>query len=482
MANALRECWHRAASGVPLFGYDDVHRWSHEEFEALVSLGVLRETVQAREVMCDSCAEAHWEEVIWKRSVRTASGLQGYIACPVEMFVPVAPERLRQWAVDTGTVARLIAAGMELSGGVEEKYGGLWWIGRRRLAGRFRDFFLAVKPASLAPDLALSYAAPVILAAHGHAEWKDSGIPAFLLPDVLSLASDRIVVDLNYIEDALPRERGAEKSQTLRSLPLPDGTSWSDITIEVGDTSLAISANGFRKDLGFEEAGFADMRQGDLTGDRALQTLRLFATGRGRFAPRKIAAAAEEKTPFKKYVSLLRQRLKGLLPVEGEPIVFEKTSGVYRCAFSLFLESDGGYPTPAGATWQDFRFEELPGGRLRVGVRAREVFQARTTSRGSERPSSEPAQREAWSWREYPLERLQLTNSQGMPSSEGLVLLALIRAGGRLQRRAGDMNVLRLGRRLREWTGLSDEPFRFDGSEALWIAQFECGNAMQTKR
>ena len=59
MGSALRECWYRTASGVPLFSHDDVHRWSREEFELLVSLGVLRETGPAREVMCDACPEAH---------------------------------------------------------------------------------------------------------------------------------------------------------------------------------------------------------------------------------------------------------------------------------------------------------------------------------------------------------------------------------------------------------------------------------------
>jgi hypothetical protein len=37
------------------------------------------------------------------------------------------------------------------------------------------------------------------------------------------------------------------------------------------------------------------------------------------------------------------------------------------------------------------------------------------------------------------------------------------------------MAVLRLGRRLREWTGLAGEPFRYDGSKSVWIASFECG-------
>jgi len=248
------------------------------------------------------------------------------------------------------------------------------------------------------------------------------------------------------------------------------------LVIEVGDTSLAVAAGGTRRELSFEESGFADLRQGDLAGDRALQTLRLFASRRGRFSPRKIAATGEEKTPFKKQVSVLRQRLKGLLPVEGEPIIFEKNSGEYRCAFGVFLESDIGFPTPAGAAWPDFRFEEAADGRLRVAVRTREIFQARTPSRGSDRPSSEAAERETLLWREYPLERLGLTNSHGLPNPEGLALLALVRGEGRLERRADDMAVLRLGRRLREWTGLAGEPFRYDESKAVWIACFECAS------
>ena len=69
------------------------------------------------------------------------------------------------------------------------------------------------------------------------------------------------------------------------------------------------------RELSFEESGFADMRHGAGTGDRGLQILRLFASRRGRFGPRKIAAARDEKTPFRKQVSLLRQRLKALFPI-----------------------------------------------------------------------------------------------------------------------------------------------------------------------
>jgi len=474
MGSALRDVWVRASCGDPLFSYDDVHRWRQDEFERLVLMGVLRETAQARYVLCDACTEGHREEVVWESSVRTPTGMRGYIPCPEERSVPIDPERLRQWAVDAGTLARLIAAVTELSGPVEEKTRGLWYLGRRHVAGRFREFCLAVRPGADALNSARTYSAPVVLAVDGIGAWKESGIATFFLPDVASLAGDRLVVDLDYIEDALPRDRALEKSQSLRSVPLPERVAWSDLVIEVGDTALAVVAGGTRRELSFEESGFADMRQGDLAGDRALQTLRLFASRRGRFAPRKVAAAGDEKTPFKKQVSVLRQRLKGLLPVAGEPIIFEKTSGEYRCAFGVFLESDIGFPTPAGAAWPDFRFEEAADGRLRVGVRTREIFQARTPSRGTDLPSSEAAERETRLWREYPLDRLGLATSQGLPNPEGLALLAFVRGGGRLDRRADDMAVLRFGRRLREWTGLADEPFRYDVSKAVWIASFEC--------
>jgi len=47
---------------------------------------------------------------------------------------------------------------------------------------------------------------------------------------------------------------------------------------------------------------------------------------------------------------------------------------------------------------------------------------------------------------------------------------------GKPERRADDMAVLRLRRRLSEWTGWADGPFGYAESKALWIAYFECGS------
>ena len=122
--------------------------------------------------------------------------------------MPVDPERLRQWAVNTGMLTHLVAAVMELSGPIEEKAVGFWSVGRRHLAGRFREFFLSIRHAPNALNAAMSYSSPVVLAVDGHGSWKESGIAAFLLPDVTSLVGDRLVLDFDYIEDALKVIRG----------------------------------------------------------------------------------------------------------------------------------------------------------------------------------------------------------------------------------------------------------------------------------
>jgi hypothetical protein len=37
------------------------------------------------------------------------------------------------------------------------------------------------------------------------------------------------------------------------------------------------------------------------------------------------------------------------------------------------------------------------------------------------------------------------------------------------------MTVLKLGRWLREWTGIEDDPIRYSTGKRAWIAHFECG-------
>ncbi len=143
-AELWRAVVRHAASGEPTFCFDEAREWSREQFEHLVELGILREGPLAASVVCDACGKMHREDVRREPSVRDPLGKRAYIRCE-EGPVHVPEIRLRQWVVDGSVFAKSLAAAMALSGTVEEiSAGRVWKLGRRRLAGRFRDVFLSM--------------------------------------------------------------------------------------------------------------------------------------------------------------------------------------------------------------------------------------------------------------------------------------------------------------------------------------------------
>jgi hypothetical protein len=309
--------------------------------------------------------------------------------------------------------------------------------------------------------------------------WQVANFTVLEALEVVSFGDGRLDVALDYIEDALPRERTAEKSAEIRGVPILEGTRWEQLSIAVLETSLLVKICGYEKELSLAEAGFADARRGEGVSDRPLQVLRLFASRRGRIVLGELPGGERERSRVRKQVSVLRTRFRGLFAIDGDPIVLEKAPGQYRCAFEVRLGGDSGYPTPAGASWLDFRIEEVAGGRIAVGVKSKEVFRARQIQRDDDRGFSEAAERDERAWREYSMATLGLAKDSGHPTPEGQILLEILRSEGKLQRLPDDMTVLKLGRWLREWTGIEDDPIRYSTGKRAWIAHFECGPARE---
>jgi hypothetical protein len=449
----LREILQRAECTEPVFSFDEVRRWQPGDLERLSQLGLLRETEPAGFVACDACGDWHIEEVLWQPSVREPSGQRAYVRCPVEGIVHVPAERVRQWVIDSGALARQIALAMELSGHVDSIVAGsLWKLGRRRLVGRFRDiFFFSSSSQPPGTDLTAHLSAPsgvlLTLGSPQRVGWRMPDFTLFDVKEVARLDVRGLEVDLDYIEDALLPARPSEKLAAIRSVALPAGN--------------------YGKELTLEEAGFLDTRQSEAAGDRTAQILRLFAQRRGCIALDALPAGDGELARFRKQVSALRTRLKALFAIDDEPIPFNKMQREYRCAFEVRISADNGFPTPAGATWLSFRIEERAGGRIAIGLATGATFRART----------EVAERQEWTWRDYLLDALGLASADGRPTAEGRVLLACLRHGGRIERPPDDSSVLKLGRTLREWTGLPDDPFSYGVDARAWIARFECGAA-----
>jgi hypothetical protein len=480
--DALRHFWWRAEYPEAIFAADEVRFWPAGQIERLRRLGLLREGDLSSSVICFNCGHPH-SAVVFYPSQDLFGRTRPHIICPDEGLIEVDFDDMRQWLVDRPALARVLVRALEAAGYVQEIVPNrVWALGRRHLAGRFREFFLAVGmfrpdgPAMIEHAGRIgSASSPVILVPSKLPRgelWRDSALPLFCLSEIAILQEDRLTLDVAYIEGALYEKRTGPL-KTTGSFAVPDGAAWENLTIAVDETALRAVIGGARKMRSLEDCGFT---RGHGEGDMALQTLRLFAYHHGSFSTRDAPVANSEKTPFKKQVSVLRRQLRTLFPIEGEPIVHHKVSGRYQCTFRISLEGDPCFPT--GESWLDYRFEELDAGRIRVSVKSTEILPAVSRSRDAG-ATRDVAVGEARRSAEYSLDRLGLADSGGVPTAEGQVLLAFLRGEGRLRRKPDDLALLRLSQYLRNLSGVANDPFQYSDRKGVWVTLFECGTARQ---
>lgn len=129
---------------VRLFDADEIRRWPAGAFETLAQMGLLRQAEPSRTLMCDACADGHWEEPVILRGPG-ASRPRMYITCPEAGRVEVDPERARRWRVQLSGLAQLVADAMSLPGEPQELTADrLWDLGTARgLSGPERQLLLA---------------------------------------------------------------------------------------------------------------------------------------------------------------------------------------------------------------------------------------------------------------------------------------------------------------------------------------------------
>ena len=464
----------RQLASPDLFTYDDVCGWSADEFEALTGAGLISEMAQATHVTC-ACPEGHWERVRW-----SADGKLAFIPCTVAgTLVEVSVERLRQWRVDVGRLAALLADALQMSQQPQPLASSrLWRLGRRRIGGRFRDLFFSVSPdeefsaAINEAQQQLSAGTGLLITASDarvDSGWEPSRLKVLVLSEIATLAGGKIALDLDFIEDICVRDGADTKKPGVRGLSVPDGARWQDLLIDVLDTGLRVEVAGLQRDVPFDEAGFGER-------DQRLETLKSLAASRGRLAPDQATPVLRGKTPIKNRINALRQLLQALIPIDGNPVEYNKSAGVYVCKFRARLAGQESFPTPASASWLDFRFVERRDGRLSVSVNQKKIFRAHQAERSSGRLVEEVGQRDEIVPHLYSLEDLKLRNPKGRLTPEGTMLIEMLRGEGRLKRRGDDTAVLKLGVWLRKWISLEGDPLRYSESTRTWTATFECSS------
>lgn len=460
----------RLASGDPVVGVEEYRRWGKVEFERTIGLGIVRETEPARWIMCDVCPERHWSEVI-----SVAGGQRMFISCPEEGSVNVEPWRLRQWRVDTARLAEVVAKALDLSGTVRPiDLGRLFHLGRRRLAGRFRDLFLvAGDTGNLNADFEKllrhdGWSSGVLFVPI--ADGCGAGVPSKLrvieLCSVGQFAGGALALDLDYIADFFGDEAPV-RTDRAQTITAPPDAGWNEVSVVLHDTFMRMTIRGKETERDYSQAGFRDP-------DQRLELLKLFAAARGTLDSDRISSVLQGDTPLRTRASRLRQLLQELIEVDGDPIEHKKKANSYSCQFGIRLADHWGHPTPEGATWMDFSFHECPDGRLLVSVSQKQRFRARSRVNETGPSTGEVAERDAPNGSLYSLEEMRLRTPAGKLTAEGAAFIKLVRSRGRLPRRGDDLTLLNLAKHLRDWTGVEEQPFRFSEGTDSWTALFAC--------
>jgi hypothetical protein len=288
---------------------------------------------------------------------------------------------------------------------------------------------------------------------------------------VVDAGADGLTVDLDYIEDALPRDRAA-KEDRIRSLPIPEGTPWGEVTLEVDERVLKVMVAGRSWEVDAEEAGFADSRRKSGEGGQPYQILSLLALRLGRLDLNDLAKREKKTAAFQRQISTLRAMLCSLVPAEGEPIAWDAKEKAYVCSFKIRGAGDMNLPLPSDGSWMSYRIVEGRDGRIAVGVKANHRQRTRDVRTGQ----IEASERRETIWHEYSLVDLGLARDVDRLLPEGQAFIELLRSGGRLVRAGDDLAVLKLNKWLRDRTGLAGDPLRFSEATGAWIAAFDCSS------
>ena len=179
----------------------DVETWPAGVQQKLVALGFLRELEPANTILCPEC-QNHLEEVI---AIPGPGGRLRYVIhCPDVLRVTVPPAALRQWGVDSGQIARILAGTLRLSGKCTElATGRIWRLGRWTYQGVQRDMLLACGLCLADADQirrSISGAHRPVLCVGSrmaHADfWNGRVPPQILLSGVAALIEDNIEIDV----------------------------------------------------------------------------------------------------------------------------------------------------------------------------------------------------------------------------------------------------------------------------------------------
>jgi hypothetical protein len=483
----LQPLWWRAEHVDPVFAADELKSWPAGLRDRLVALGLLRETEPATSVMCSSCAHPHPAAVFYPNEDHFGR-TQPHIMCPEDGLLAVDFDDLRQWLVDRPVLARALAQSLELTGYLEQLVSDrVWALGRRHMAGRFREFFLLCgancrDAGMLLPGVQriLDTNAPVVFvpdALPRGQEWVTAGITVLRLAQIAWLGSGKLAVDTAFIEDVLCKDAPRPAAARTAVFPTPAGATWPEVRIVIGELSLKAEVRAVRREHDFKQLGFANNRRGGSVPNAKWEFLRLLARYGGVLSFDESRLTRAQRNNLKNYVKDARAWLQAFFGLDEEdPVPARKELRRYECRFQLAPEEGVRFPTPAGATWDQVSIRETPQGTIRISVDAVQVRSAASYGSGGLR-KTEAALEAGSIERDYDLPFLQLADHAGRPTPAGRRLLDVLRGSGKVTASKDDNTMLELSQFLCALMQIGDAPFRFSYGTSVWTARFEASGS-----
>ncbi len=250
MTDLVQQFWLRCDDAEPVFSADEIQWTPPQQFDLLHGQGLLKETARATWAICNACGDGHMEEVVWIGRAAPpdvwprSSRARRWAAHQSSL------ERLRRWAIDLDLTAQMIRETIGLVGSFSPLVPGrVWGLGRRHLAGRFRDFFLVC--GATRADAHTLWArsrhiedapSPVILVPAWAPQQRSE--PVFRLADIAAITGAGLTLDLDYIADAVPRNSYSAPAKSVANFPVGEDARWEELRITVGERSIVARASG----------------------------------------------------------------------------------------------------------------------------------------------------------------------------------------------------------------------------------------------
>ncbi len=306
--------------------------------------------------------------------------------------------------------------------------------------------------------------------------WGDARPVAVLpLADVLPLGPAGLIPQWDVLASALVSAARPAPKGPAQGFPTPAGATWEQVSVVVEDFRVVVRVGDVTRSFGYADAGFEDRRERGKP-DEVWALLTTLARHRGVYGP--TDGVRTKDFAMKQMVSRLRGAIKTLLGLDTDPFHPTRAGRPYRARFAVSAAGPATFPTPAGTGWDDLTLTEVAPGLIEIGIegegRRASFMPAGDGASGEwQRTTAAVVRRNCYSFAD-----VGLLGPAGVPDAAGEVLVAVLRARGRLTRPADDGALLALGGALTRFLGVADPPFEFVPPRGEWVARFEAASVV----